>query len=59
MRLARTDEIVAAGWAYRGRRDEGLEGAIIYGVAIVGQIGWVELWEWVWLGGGRVCLGVG
>ena len=20
-------------------------------------MGWVEVWEWVWLGGGRVCLG--
>ena len=51
--------VVAAGWAYRGRRGEGLEGAIICGVAIVGQIGLGEMWEWVWLGGGRVCLGVG
>ena len=51
--------VVTAGWAYRGRRGEGLECAIICGVAIVGQIGWVEVWEWIWLGGGRVCLGVG
>ena len=20
-------------------------------------MGWVEVWEWVWLGGSRVCLG--
>ena len=20
-------------------------------------MGWVDVWEWVWLGGGRVCLG--
>ena len=20
-------------------------------------MGWVEVWEWVWLGGGKVCLG--
>ena len=20
-------------------------------------MGWVEAWEWVWMGGGRVCLG--
>ena len=29
------------GCAYRGRRGEGLEGVIICGVAIVGQMGWV------------------
>ena len=51
--------VVAAGWAYMGRRGEGSEGAIICGVAIVGQIGWVEMWKWGWLGGGRVCLGMG
>ena len=22
-------------------------------------MGWVEVWEWVWLGEERVCLGVG
>ena len=49
--------VVAAGWAYRGRRGEGLECAIICGVAIVGQIGWVEVCEWIWLGGGRVIWG--
>ena len=49
--------VFAAEWAYRGRRGEGLEGTIIYGVGMVGLLGRVEVWEWVWLGGGRcVCL---
>ena len=30
--------VVAAGWAYRGRRVEGLEGALICGVAKVGRL---------------------
>ena len=28
--------VFTAGWAYRGRRGEGLEGTIIYGVGMVG-----------------------
>ena len=28
--------VFAAGWAYRGRRGEGLDGTIIYGVGMVG-----------------------
>ena len=49
--------VFAAGWAYRGRRGEDLEGTIIYGVGMVGS--WVGLrcgsgtgWEGV----GCVCL---
>ena len=49
--------VLAAEWAYRGRRGEGLEGTIICGVCMVGQTGWFEVWEWVWLGGGRCVWG--
>ena len=47
------------GWAYRGRRGDDFEGTIIYRVSMVRYLGRVEVWELVWLGGGRVCLFVG
>ena len=49
--------VFAAEWEYRGRRDEGLEGTIIYGVVWWGS--WVGLrWgsESGWEGLGCVCL---
>ena len=56
--LLRLMRVFAAGWAYRGRRGESLEGTVLCGV--VGYMGWVEVWKWEWvlLGGGSVCLGL-
>ena len=34
-----------------------MEGTIICAVCMVGWMGWVEVWEWVWFRGDRVCLG--